>query len=308
MVTRMGHMALRVPDLDAAVDFQREVIGMVETERTAGAAYLTCNERHHELLLIQDPVRRGYDHIGLEVADPQALELAKRRVAGAGGGLLGAVYDGEPGIDRALRVQGPGGHVFKLFCGMQNSQVLEPGDRPVKFEHASVKVRNPWAFERFLQDGLGFAFSDRMGRFASWWHCDADHHGMAIVLSPKNELSHYAYALTDLSAMGRVADRLKRHRDQKLIWGPSRHGPGNNHFMYFHDNDGAMVEVCSELAQMPPHGDYQAHKWPIDPSTINQWGGPPPRRFVLTGFPIVEPEPGRPAWAMRADRTPAAAR
>src|ERR1041385_5335821 len=99
MVTRMGHIALRVPDLDAAVSFQRDMLNMVETERTAGAAYLTCNERHHELILIQDPVRRGYDHIGLEVADTQALEAAKRRVEAAGGRVIGDVYDGEPGID-----------------------------------------------------------------------------------------------------------------------------------------------------------------------------------------------------------------
>lgn len=302
MVTRMGHMGLRVPDLDAAVDFQREVIGMVETERTAGAAYLTCNERHHELILIEDPSHRGYDHIGLEVADAQALELAKSRVAGAGGRVIGKIYDGEPGIDRALRVEGPGGHVFKLFCGMETGGKLDAGDRPIKFEHASVKVRNPGPFEHFLEGGLGFGFSDRMGKFASWWHCDADHHGMAVVLAPKHELSHYAYAYPDLSAMGRVADRLKQLRDRKLIWGPSRHGPGNNHFMYFHDNDGAMIELCSELAQMPPEGDYLARKWPIDPTTINQWGGPPPLRFILTGFPVVSPDEGRPSYAMRPDR------
>ena len=307
MVTRMGHMGLRVPDLDAAVDFQREVIGMVETERTAGAAYLTCNARHHELILIQDPVRRGYDHIGLEVPDAQALEEAKRTVPAAGGHLLGDIYDGEPGIDRVLRVRSPGGHVFKLFCGMESDQAIQPGDRPIKFEHASVKSPRPGRLERFLQEGLGFRFSDRMGPFASWWHCDADHHGMAVVLAPKNELSHYAYAYPDLSAMGRVADRLKRYRDQKLIWGPSRHGPGNNHFAYFHDNDGAMIELCSELAKMPPEGNYQARKWPIDPTTINQWGGPPPLKFLLTGFPVVEPGPGRPAWAMSPDRTPTAA-
>jgi catechol 2,3-dioxygenase-like lactoylglutathione lyase family enzyme len=289
MVIRMGHMGLRVPDLDAAVDFQRDVIGMVETARTAGAAYLTCNERHHELILIQDSARRGYDHIGLEVPDAGTLEQMKSGVARAGGRVLGDVYDGEPGIDRALRVEGPGGHMFKLFCGMESDRALDPGDRPIKFEHASVKVRGPRAFERFLEHGLGFRFSDRMGVFASWWHCDSDHHGMAVVLAPKNELSHYAYAYPDLSAMGRVADRLKRGRNQKLIWGPSRHGPGNNQFMYFHDNDGAMVELCSELAKMPPEGNYQARAWPVDPTTINQWGGPPPPRFLFTGFPIVPP-------------------
>lgn len=287
MVIRIGHIALRVPDLDAAVEFQRAVLGMVETERTGGVSYLTCNERHHELILIQDDAVRGYDHIGLQVADAAALESARQTIAAAGGHVIGDVYDGEPGIDRALRVRGPSGAIFKLFCGMQTGETLAPGDRPVKFEHVSLKVRNPRPLERFLADGLGFAFSDRMGRFASWWHCDADHHGMAIVLAPKNELSHYAYTVTDLTAMGRVADRLKLHRDQKLVWGPSRHGPGNNQFMYFLDNDGAMIELCADLAQMPPAGDYEARKWPIDPSTINQWGGPPPLRFIRAGFPVA---------------------
>ena len=304
MVTRMGHMALRVPDLDAAVEFQRDILGMVETERSAGASYLTCNERHHELILIQDPVRRGYDHIALEIPDPETLEAAKDRLRAAGGHLLGDVYDGEPGIDRALRVRAPGGHVFKLFCGMQTDQVLDPGDRPLKFEHASVKTPRPKPLERFLTDGLGFRFSDRMGVLASWWHCDADHHGMAVTLAPRNELSHYAYSIEDLNAAGRVADRLKRDRGQRLIWGPSRHGPGNNRFVYFHDHDGAMIELCSDLAQMPPAGDYQPRNWPSGAATINQWGGPPPPRFLLTGFPIAEQDAGRPSYAVRPDGAP----
>jgi catechol 2,3-dioxygenase-like lactoylglutathione lyase family enzyme len=286
MVTRIGHIALRVPDLDAAVAFQCDVLGMVETERSAGSSYLTCNERHHELILVEDAAERGYDHIGLEVADASALQEAKRSVASAGGEVLGDVYEGEPGIDRAVLVRAPGGHVFKLFCGMQIGAPPAPGDRPVKFEHVSLKANRPGPLERFLEHGLGFEFSDRMGKLASWWHCDADHHGMAIVFAPRPELSHYAYTVEDLNAMGRVADRLKL-REQKLIWGPSRHGPGNNHFIYFHDNDGAMVELCSDLAQMPPAGDYQGRKWPLAPSTINQWGAPPPARFLLAGYPIA---------------------
>jgi len=139
---------------------------------------------------------------------------------------------------------------------------------------------------------------------ASWWHCDADHHGMAVVFAPKAELSHYAYAWADLNALGRVADRLKRPANRKCIWGPSRHGPGNNHFLYHHDNDGAMIENCSELEKIPPEGTYQARTWRPFPDPINQWGCPPPLKFVLIGFPIVEPDAGRPAWAMRPDRSP----
>ncbi len=304
MVTRIGHIALNVADLDAAVDFQQQVIGMVETHRAAGVSYMTCNERHHELILIEDPSNRGYDHLALQVKDAAALERALTQIPAAGGALLGGIYDGEPGIDRALKVQSPGGHVYKLFCGMEEGAALPAGDRPTHFEHLSCKVLNLRAEERFLKEGFGFRFSDRMGFLASWWHCDDDHHGIALTLSPRPELSHYAYSWPDFGALGRAADRLRAARDRKCIWGPSRHGPGNNHFVYFHDEDGAMIECCSELAQMEADG-YVARNWSMHPRTINQWGGPPPLRFLLTGYPIAHPTPGRPAWAMDPDRTSA---
>jgi catechol-2,3-dioxygenase len=288
-VTRIGHMGMRVTDLDAAVEFQASVLGLVETERRGRVAYLTCNARHHELILIESG-KRGYDHIGLEVADVAALEAARGRIAKSGGEAIGGVYDGEPGIDRAALIRGPGGHVYKLFCGMESTAPPPPGDRPTRFEHASVKARNLGPTERFLAHGLGFAFSDRMGRTASWWHCDADHHGMALIFGPRHELSHYAWSVPDLNAMGRIADRLAA-RGQKLTWGPSRHGPGHNLFVYFKDADGAMVECCADLAAMPPHGDYQAKRWPGGFGAINQWGGPPPPRFLLAGHRIANASP-----------------
>jgi len=305
MVTRIGHIALNVADLDRAVDFQHEVVGMVETDRAGGVSYLTCNDRHHELILVEDRDNRGYDHIALQVADAGALEHARAALPAAGATLLGGVYDGEPGIDRALKVRSPGGHVYKLFCGMESVDVALPADRPTHFEHVSTKVRNMGPEHRFLE-ALGFSLSDRMGFLASWWHCDEDHHGIALTRAPRSELSHYAYAWPDLNALGRVADRLRAARDRKCIWGPSRHGPGKNHFLYFHDEDGAMIECCSELAQMTRDA-YVPKTWSMHPGTINQWGGPPPPRFLLTGFPVATPTDGRPGWAAAADRTPVAA-
>lgn len=129
-----------------------------------------------------------------------------------------------------------------------------------------------------------------MGRTASWWHCDADHHGMALIFGPRHELSHYAWSVPDLNAMGRIADRLAA-RGRKLLWGPSRHGPGNNQFVYFKDEDGAMVECCADLAQMPPAGDYRARRWPGGLGAVNRWGGPPSPRFVLAGFPLAHADP-----------------
>ena len=52
------------------------------------------------------------------------------------------------------------------------------------------------------------------------------------------------------------------------------------------------IDCCSELAQM--QADHpQSPNWSMSPGTINTWGGPPPLRFLLTGCPIAEPQPGR---------------
>ncbi len=67
-----------------------------------------------------------------------------------------------------------------------------------------------------------------------------------------------------------------------------------------------MIECCSELAQVPPAGDYQPRAWAIDPTTINQWGAQPPLRFLRAGFPVAPPVRG-PAWVMTPGRTPEAA-
>jgi catechol 2,3-dioxygenase-like lactoylglutathione lyase family enzyme len=286
MVTRIGHIALNVADLAAAAAFYEDVLGFVETERRDGASFLTCNERHHELVLLENGKNRGYAYLGVEVGDASALETAAARLQAAGGTVLGGVIDGGPGVDRALMVKSPGRHVYKLFCGMETVAPPPSGDRPVKFEHISCKVANMRKEERFLTEGLGLRFSDRMGFLASWWHCDDDHHGIALTRAPKSELAHYALQWSEFGALGRVADRLKERYDRRCIWGPSRHGPGNNQFLYFHDADGAMVECCTDMVRMS--SGYEPRNWSMKPGTINQWGGPPPLRFLLTGFPIAK--------------------
>ena len=51
---------------------------------------------------------------------------------------------------------------------------------------------------------------------------------------------------------------------------------------------------------------YAPPRWPMRPGTINQWGGPPPLRFLLAGFPVAAAYAGRPTWAVSATGTPAA--
>ena len=125
----------------------------------------------------------------------------------------------------------------------------------------------------------------RPGRFSITWllaagiavlplACDDDHHGIAITRAPRSELSHYAYQWSEFAALGRVADRLKAARGRKCIWGPSRHGPGNNLFVFFDDPAGNHIELSAEMEKF--HDDrveYVPRRWVPVPGSVNLWGG-----------------------------------
>ena len=286
MVTRIGHMALRVENLDEAVAFFTGVLALKETLRERGRSYLTCNDRHHELILIESP-KRGYDHIALEVADADVLEATIASAVRSGGKSLGPA-DAEPGIAGAALVAGPAGHPFKLFYGMETVEPPLPdphGALPSRFEHVALKVRRLGPTERFLEEGFGFKFSDRVSSLGSWWHCDPDHHGIALQLAPNNQFHHHAWKQEDLNALGVTADRAYEH-GETLTWGLGHHGPGDNRFIYFKDPTGALVECCSEMAQMGPGSTYVPRTWKVKGG--NLWGAGAPPKWLLAGASLVK--------------------
>jgi catechol 2,3-dioxygenase-like lactoylglutathione lyase family enzyme len=279
MVTRIGHVALHVRDIDRSIAFFAAVLGLRVTLRDGDRAYLTCNERHHELILIASG-ERGYDHVALEVAD---LERAEASLRAAGAQVL--AYEDEPGVEGTLRAVVPGGHVVKLFTGMQHVPDPAGADGALKFEHVSLNLRDLAGIERLLVESLGFRLSDRVGRMLSWLHCDEDHHGVALSRFPVSRLHHYAWTFADFQALGRVADRAAA-AGARLVYGPGRHGPGNNHFIYFKDPDGLLIECGSELAQLGPGSGYQlGRKWTV--RQTNLWGTAPPLVFLLAGRPLA---------------------
>jgi catechol 2,3-dioxygenase-like lactoylglutathione lyase family enzyme len=279
MVTRIGHVALHVRDIDRSIAFFAAVLGLRVTLREGDRAYLTCNERHHELILIASD-ERGYDHVALEVAD---LERAEATLRAAGARVLGR--EDEPGVAGALRAVVPGGHVVKLFAGMHHVPGPASADGALKFEHVSLNLRDLAAMEGLLIEGLGFRFSDRVRPLLSWLHCNEDHHGVALSRYPVSGLHHYAWAFRDLETLGRVADRAAA-AGARLVYGPGRHGPGNNHFIYFKDPDGFLIECCSELARIGPGSAYElGRKWKI--GQTNLWGPRAPLAFLLAGRPVA---------------------
>lgn len=289
MISRIGHVGLQVTDLGRSVAFAEQILGLRETERDGLTSYLTCNARHHELVLTQGE-RAGCDHLAFEVFDAGALAALRADVERRGLTILDDPL--ERGIEDAVRFVAPGGFVFEVFIGMATGEpVAYPtaGVRPRKFEHITVKSSGKDELEDFVQEVLGLRLSDRAGDAVSWLRAGQEHHGMSIVGADVDQLQHYAWQVDGWDAFRRVGDRLMAD-DRRFLWGPGHHGIGDNYFCYFVDEDGAIVEYSADIQRIEDEAAHEPTIWPDEPLSVNRWGNPPPPAdFVEGGVPLVHP-------------------
>jgi catechol 2,3-dioxygenase len=289
MVSRIGHVGLRVTDLDRSIAFAEQMLGLRVSERDGATAYLTCNARHHELVLIEDE-RAGCDHLAFEV--PGAAELDRLRAQLVERDI--AVLDEPPerGVADAVRFAGPGGFVFEVFHGMATGEPPHyptTGVRPLKFEHITVKSSNKDELERFVIEVLGLRLSDRAAEQISWLRASTEHHGMSIIRAEADQLQHYAWQVEGWDAFRRAGDRLMLD-GRTFLWGPGHHGIGDNYFCYFEDADGAIVEYSAGIQRIEHEASYVPRTWPDEPLSVNRWGNPaPPVEFLEGGVPLVHP-------------------
>jgi catechol 2,3-dioxygenase len=289
MVSRIGHVGLRVTDLDRSVAFAERILGLREVERDGATSYLTCNARHHELVLVEGE-RAGCDHLAFEVFDRNALDALREDLAARGVRIIDAPL--ERGVQDAVRFVAPGGFVLEVFHGMATGEPAgypTTGVRPRKFEHITVTSSVKDELEAFVAEVLGLRLSDRADDQISWWRASDEHHGMSIIRAGADQLQHYAWQAEGWDAFRRVGDRLMDER-RGFLWGPGHHGIGDNYFCYFEDADGVIVEYSAGIQRIEDEATYRPRTWPDEPLSVNRWGNPPPPvEFLEGGVPLVEP-------------------
>ena len=88
----MGHAVLTTPDLDATVAFYIDVLGFEERNRMptpgGGMAFLSPNERHHSIAVMQAPGPATLLHVMVQMASLDDVGRALDRVAGHGFDLM----------------------------------------------------------------------------------------------------------------------------------------------------------------------------------------------------------------------------
>ena len=111
--TRIGHVHLRVSDLDRSVAFYSDLLGFDVMHASAGSSFLSAGGYHHHIGLNTweslgatppPPGHTGLFHTAFLYPDRQALGLVVARVLDAGVPLEGAA---DHGVSQAIYLQDP---------------------------------------------------------------------------------------------------------------------------------------------------------------------------------------------------------
>ncbi|MGV9675540.1 VOC family protein [Nocardia sp. NPDC003482] len=277
--TAVSHIGFSMPDPAAAARFYGRVLGLVvHDELPGGGLRLGWGAGHHVLDLL--PGEKGLRHYGFEVRDADGVEGIAERLAAAGhtvSELDPAHIDAAVGAPQGISVADPHGTEVRFHTAVwrQGESAADPGRRPIKYQHITLGTDDVEKMTDFFVDVVGFRISDQLadGRFA-WLRSDRDHHTLAVVnVGRGGDIDHYSYDLSEWADFKAWCDRLT-DEGVDVTWGPGRHGPGNNLFVFFDDPAGNHIELSAEMEKF--HDDrvtYVPRRWQPIPNSVNLWGG-----------------------------------
>ncbi|WP_347304634.1 VOC family protein (plasmid) [Croceibacterium sp. TMG7-5b_MA50] len=289
-LTGLRSVDLTMPDLSAAVEFYTGIWGLHLADRSEGTAWLRATGEDPHVLALHGGGDAAIRSMTFRAAAGTDLSALAERMAGAGADLLHAPRAlHEHGGGTAIAARDPRGRTIRVVQGDDLATPLPPAaDRPERLAHVNINSTDVDADARFLEAALGFRLTDRSGMMA-FERTNSDHHSVVIAAGPVNGLNHVAFQHSGWEGVMRAAGRMV---DAGFLigWGPGRHGPGDNVFVYFVDPFGFVIEHTSEVLQVDD--EYRVRgpgDWTWPPGRTDQWGICPPKTAECKAAQIAIP-------------------
>jgi len=253
VINQIGHVALRVRDLEAAEEFATNLVGLHVTERGDDALWLSHGTAHHTLQYLRAD-EDAFDHLGLVATDAESVQIIRERVEAAGLEVLETPAP-RPAVEDGLFFRAEG-FTFEIYTRMATvAPVVTTALRPSRLGHANFFVAEPARLQKVLKEILDFRVSDHAGPQGEFLRCNVDHHGIGV-FPGEGVVHHYAWEYPSMFEVAGMADAIDA-RGGSTLWGPLRHGMGRNIATYVKEPSGMLVEFYADLERI-----YDEHHVP----------------------------------------------
>jgi len=257
---RLRSVELELPDVARAADFLGGAWGLLPAGSSGGTQFFRGTGTHPYILSI---TKASLPAVAAITFSGSAAELEKLASPNT-------TYD-VPGGGEGFEIRGPEAQNYRFIIENEILQPILDRDRPIQLTHAVLNTADQDAVERFAVEKLGFIVSDRTAHMR-FLRCNRKHHCVAYAKAALPSLNHIAFEMSGVDAVMRGIARL-REAGYEAVWGPGRHGPGNNVFGYFIAPYGGVVEYTAEVSEVGDDyrvGTPEDWKWP--PGRIDHWG------------------------------------
>ncbi len=301
-VKRLAHIGLWTTDVVAQARFYHQIMGLDLRKVSDGSAdqnvsleeanmFLALGDEHHCLGLFNDirPIttngrrpmsRTPLHHLAFEVDTDAELAALAARLQLSNIELRLEPRDGDPEMGDTLWFSDPDGNQIEISATSDDLSLSSVAParnkrlqvRPLGLQHVALQTMHLETMVDFYTEALGFDISDWLLRECVWLRCNGNHRTVIFIQGNQSGIDHIGYAISDGTELLRWADYLSRHQTP-VLWGPGRHGAGNDLFLRFADSEGIHIELSAELQQYYDQDVTTPPRlWHTRSVALNLWG------------------------------------
>jgi catechol 2,3-dioxygenase len=295
-VLRIGHINLRVLDMESALNHYEKVLGLLRTDKDKkGNVFLKgWDEWDKYSVMLSQSDSAGMNHMAYKVESDADLDTFRKRIKDYGIKVEEVPAGHLAFCGRALGFSLPSGHKMYLYAkkdlvgkavGTKNPDPWPDGLKGVGvhwLDHVLLMCElNPPAGinkvaenTKFMREVLDFYLSEQVLvgpngdiQAATWMFRTTTPHDIAFVGGPRMGFHHCAFYLDEWSDVLKAADIMAKNR-VKIDVTPQRHGITRGSTIYFFDPSGNRNETFAGLGYLA-----QPDMPPITWTEDNLWRG-----------------------------------
>jgi catechol 2,3-dioxygenase-like lactoylglutathione lyase family enzyme len=281
-IRRLATVEVGVPNPEATARFFEECLDFVRRDEPDGRIALTLEGEYGlgtppSVLTLRQNDALVLDAVVFDVGDRQGLDDVTARLNDVG-------QPTERTLPDEVRFEAPEG--VPLICRVapqRSRQALPPSTvRPRRLGHVNLKVPDAIKTRDFFVDVLGFALSDQVGDLLAFLRISGDHHNVGLRGGEAvANVHHVAMEVPGWDSFLVICDYIAA-KGHVVEYGPGRHAPGHNLFVYLREPDsGLRMELFADMGRIDDAAAYQPQLWDAQDRsrTVNQWGPAPPPSF-----------------------------